>query len=341
MFIIYLDKENERKMLKNIIVIVFSVLFLVVPASSQHVQQKYAITDKDEKVILNDNGTWEYAEEDKQNYYYKKVPPKTYNYEFKSQTWEERIEQAAHEYWRIRAHAELEQLGIPVTRYDPTTSDVPLYLKLEGGRIRTDLDSFTPLARGEVIDISGLWDPDKGDNPTLKIQGKLFLQITMKLDDQKKLFSQYNQRNYIPIPDDFQRILEFRDSLDVISLGMHDYNRDNTHIWPGIPHSFLYAPPGSYYDPNNPPIIHGDGFPYIQRGHLTLSRREIPMTNSVYDNLLKRIDNLEGHGPIKIRYDMGKGIIETVTFEEVWLKINPYNGDPTHILKNVSLKKLD
>ena len=65
------------------------------------------------------------------------------------------------------------------------------------------------------------------------------------------------------------------------------------------------------------------------------------MTNSVYDNLLKRIDNLEGHGPIKIRYDMGKGIIETVTFEEVWLKINPYNGDPTHILKNVSLKKLD
>ena len=341
MFIIYLDKENERKMLKNIIVIVFSVLFLVVPASSQHVQQKYAITDKDEKVILNDNGTWEYAAEDKQNYYYKKVPPKTYNYEFKSHTWEERLEQAAHEYWRIRAYADLDQLGIPVTRYDPTTSDVPLYLKLEGGRIRTDLDSFTPLARGEVIDISGLWDPDKGDNPTLKIQGKLFLQITMKLDDQKKLFSQYNQRNYIPIPDDFQRILEFRDSLDVISLGMHDYNRDNTHIWPGIPHSFLYAPPGSHYDPNNPPIIHGDGFPYIQRGHLTLSRREIPMTNSVYDNLLKRIDNLEGHGPIKIRYDMGKGIIETVTFEEVWLKINPYNGDPTHILKKVSLNKLE
>ena len=328
-------------MLKNIIVIVFSVLFLVVPASSQHVQQKYAITDKDEKVILNDNGTWEYAEEDKQNYYYKKVPPKTYNYEFKSQTWEEILEQAAHEYWRIRAHAELEQLGIPVTRYDPTTSDVPLYLKLEGGRIRTDFDSFTPLAKGEVIDISGLWDPDKGDNPSLKIQGKLFLQITMKLDDQKKLFSQYEQRNYIPLPEDFQRILEFRDSLDVISLGMHDYNRDNTHIWPGIPHSFLYAPPGSPYDPDNPPIIHGDGFPYIQRGHLTLSRREIPMTNSVYDNLLKRIDNLEGHGPIKISYDMGYGTLETVFFEEVWLKINPYNGDPTHILKKVSLKKLE
>ncbi len=322
-------------------VLVFSIFIIVAFALGQQTEQKIAITDDDKKVILKDDGTWEYIDEDKEIYNYKKVLPKTYNYDFKPQTWEERIEQAAHEYWRIRAHAELEQLGIPVTRYDPTTSDVPLYLKLEGGRIRTDLDSFTPLARGEVIDISGLWDPDKGDNPTLKIQGKLFLQITMKLDDQKKLFSQYEQRNYIPLPEDFQRILEFRDSLDVISLGMHDYNRDNTHIWPGIPHSFLYAPPGSPYDPDNPPIIHGDGFPYIQRGHLTLSRREIPMTNSVYDNLLKRIDNLEGHGPIKIRYDMGKGIIETVTFEEVWLKINPYNGDPTHILKNVSLKKLE
>ena len=92
---------------------------------------------------------------------------------------------------RIRAYAELNQLGIPVTRYDPTTSDVPLYLKLEGGRIRTDFDPFTPLARGEVINIAGLWNPDRGDNPTLKIQGKLFLQITMKLVDQKKLFSQY------------------------------------------------------------------------------------------------------------------------------------------------------
>ena len=249
------------------------------------------------------------------------------------------MEQAAHEYWRIRAHAELEQLGISVTRYDPTTSDVPLYLKLEGGRVRTDFNPFTPLARGEVTDIAGLWDPSKGDNPTLKIHGKLFLQITIKLDDQMRLFSQYKQRNYIPIPEDFQRILKFRDSLDVISLGMHDYNRDNTHIWPGIPHSFLYAPPGSPYDPDNPPIIRGDGFPYIQRGHLTLARREIPMTNSEYENLLKRIDNLEGYGPIKIRYDMGNGTIETVIFEEVWLKINPYNGDPTHILKKVSLKK--
>ena len=332
-------KEKERKMLQNIIVLIFSILFLIAPASSQHNQQKYAITDEDKKVILNDNGTWEYIKEDKQNYNYKKVPPKTYNYEFKPPTWDERMEQAAHEYWRIRAHAELEQLGIPVTKYDPTTSDVPLYLKLEGGRIRTDFDPFTLLARGEVTNIAGLWDPSKGDNPTLKIHGKLFLQITMKLEDQKRLFSQFKQRNYIPTPEDFQRILEFRDSLDVISLGMHDYNRDNTHIWPGIPHSFLYAPPGSPYDPNNPPIIRGDGFPYIQRGHLTLARREIAMTNSEYENLLECIDKLEGHGPIKIRYDMGNGIIETITFEEVWLKINPFNGDPTHILKKVSLKK--
>ena len=105
----------------------------------------------------------------------KKVPPKTYNYDSKLQTWEERMEQAAHEYWRIRAHAELNLLGISVTKYDPTTSDVPLFMKLEGGRIRTDFDPFTPLARGEVIDIAGLWDSSKGDNPTLKIRGKLFL----------------------------------------------------------------------------------------------------------------------------------------------------------------------
>jgi hypothetical protein len=332
-------KEKERKMLQNLIVLIISVLFLVAPASSQLVQQKYAITENDKKVVLNENGTWEYFEEDKQNYNNKKVPPKTYNYEFKPQTLEEKMEQAAHEYWRIRAHAELEQLGIQVTRYDPTTSDVPLFLKLEGGRIRTDFDPFTPLARGEVIDISGLWDPSKGDNPTLTIHGKLFLQITMKLEDQKRLFSQFKQRNYIPTPEDFQRILEFRDSIDVISLGMHDYNRDNTHIWPGIPHSFLYAPPGSSYDPDNPPIIRGDGFPYIQRGHLTLARREIPMTNSEYDNLLKHIDKLEGYGSIKIRYDMGNGIIETVTFDEVWLKINPYDGNPTRILRKISLLK--
>ncbi len=328
-------------MLKKNRVLVFSIFIIVAFALGQQTEQKIAITDDDKKVILKDDGTWEYIEEDKEIYNYKKVLPKTYNYDFKPQTWEERIEQAAHEYWRIRAHAELEQLGIPVTRYDPTTSDVPLYLKLEGGRIRTDFDPFTPLARGEVVDISGLWDPPKGDNPTLKINGKLFLQLTMKLDDQKRLFSQYEQRNYIPLPEDFQRILEFRDSLDVISLGMHDYNRDNTHIWPGIPHSFLYAPPGSPYDPDNPPVIRGDGFPYIQRGHLTLARREIPMTNAEYENLIKHIDKLEGHGPIKVSYDMGDGIIETVTFEEVWLKINPYNGDPTHILKKVSLKKLE
>lgn len=57
-------------------------MFLVAPASSQHVQQKYAITDGGKKVILNENETWEYIEEDKQNYNDKKVPPKVYNYEF-------------------------------------------------------------------------------------------------------------------------------------------------------------------------------------------------------------------------------------------------------------------
>ena len=94
--------------------LIIYILFFVASASGQHVQQKYAITDE---VILNENGTWEYIEEDKQNYNNKKVPPKIYNYEFKPKMWEERMEQAAHEYWRIRAHAELEQLGIPVTRY--------------------------------------------------------------------------------------------------------------------------------------------------------------------------------------------------------------------------------
>ena len=331
--------KKERKMYQNIIVLMIPILFLIAPAKSQHVKQKYATTEMDEKVILNENGTWEYLGEDKQNYTLKKVPPKTYNYDSKPQTWEERMEQAAHEYWRIRAHAELDRLGISVTKYDPTTSDVPLFIKLEGGRIRTDFDPFTPLARGKVIDIAGLWNPSKGDNPTLNIHGKLFLQITMKLEDQKKLFSQYKQRNYIPIHEDFQRILKFRDSLDVISIGMHDYNRDNTHIWPGIPHSFLYAPPGTHYDPYNPPIIHGDGFPYIQRGHLTLARREIPMTNSEYDNLLNHIDKLEGYGPIKISYDMGNEIIESITFEEIWLKINPYNGDPAHLLRKINLLK--
>ena len=72
-------KEKERKMLQNIIVLIISVLFLIAPVSSQHVQQKYAITDKNEKVFLNDNGTWEYLGEDKQNYTLKKVPPKIYN----------------------------------------------------------------------------------------------------------------------------------------------------------------------------------------------------------------------------------------------------------------------
>lgn len=78
-------KEKERKVLQNIIVLIIYILFLVAPASGQHVQQKYAITDENKKVILNENGTWEYIKEDQQNYNDKKVPPKVYNYEFKPQ----------------------------------------------------------------------------------------------------------------------------------------------------------------------------------------------------------------------------------------------------------------
>jgi hypothetical protein len=74
-------------------------------------------------------------------------------------------------------------LGIPVTRYDPTTNDVPLAIKMEGGKIRTDFDPTTPLAQGRVIDISALWNPSMADNPTITINGKLFLQLTMKDGD--------------------------------------------------------------------------------------------------------------------------------------------------------------
>ena len=265
------------------------------------------------------------------------APPVLKPGEFRPQTWEERLRLTAHEYWRIKAHADLARLGIPVTRYDPTASDVALSLKMKGGRVRTDFDSHTPLAKGEIIDISHQWDPMKGDNPTIKIKGKLFLQLTMKLADQKRLFSSYPQRHYLPIPEDSRKVLSFKDSLDVIALGMHDYNRDNTHIWPGIPHSYLYAPPGTPYDPEHPPVIRGDGFPYIQRGHLTLARRETPLSNTHYQVLLKRIQGHKGSGVIKIGYDMGNDRVETVTFEDIWLKINPYNGEPTHILKKCSL----
>ncbi|MCK4543513.1 MAG: hypothetical protein KAU17_14880 [Spirochaetales bacterium] len=267
-----------------------------------------------------------------------RVPPRFHNSTSKVQAWEERLKQASHEYWRIRAHAELAQLGIPVTRYDPTTNDVPLAIKMEGGKIRTDFDPTTPLAQGRVIDISALKNPSMGDNPTITINGKLFLQLTMKDEDQKRLFSQYPRRNYIPIQEDSRMILEYQNSLDMISIGMHDYNPDNTHLWPGIPHSYLYAPPGSPYDPEKPPVIRGDGFPYIQRSHLTLARREVPMTNPQYIKLLEKIENLKGSGIVKVRYDMGNGLVESVAFEEIWLKINPYNGDPTHILKKVTLE---
>ena len=237
----------------------------------------------------------------------------------------------------VKALAELYQLGIPVTRDDPTTNDVPLSIKMEGGIVRTDFDPFTPLSKGLVLDISDVWNPSKGDNPTIKIKGKLFLQLTMRNEDQKRLFLKYPQRNYLLTDEDSQKILEYQQSLKLISIGMHDYNTDNTHLWPGIPHSYLYAPPGTPYDPTNPPVIKGDGFPYIQQGHLTLARREIPMTNTEYRKLMENIQNLTGSGIIKLRYDMGSGIVESVLFEEIWIKINPYNNEQTRILKKVVL----
>ena len=232
-----------------------------------------------------------------------------------------------------KALGELRQLGIPVTRDDPTTNDVPFSIKMEGGSVRTDFDPTTSLARGGVVDIANIWKPSMGDNPTIRIKGKLFLQLTMRHEDQKKLFLKYPQRNYLPIDEDSQKVLDYQDSLDLISIGMHDYNSDNTHLWPGIPHSYLYAPPGTPYDPDNPPEIKGDGFPYIQQGHLTLARREIPMTNIQYEKLMRNIENLKGSGIVKLRYDMGNGIEESVLFKEIWIKINPDNNEPTHILK--------
>ena len=252
--------------------------------------------------------------------------------------WEKELtEYRSHEYMRIKALEELAQLGIPVTRDDPTTSDVPLSVKMEGGSVRTGFDPSTPLAKGDVIDISNIWNLSKGENPTIQINGKLFLQLTMREEDQKRLFLKYPQRNYLPVHEDSQEILEYQNSLDLICMGMHDYNADNTHLWPGIPHSYLYAPPGTPYDPDNPPVIKGDGFPYIQQGHLTLARREVPMTNLQYEILMEKIDSLKGSGIIKLRYDMGNGIVESVIFMEIWIKINPYNNDPTHILKKVIL----
>lgn len=57
-------------------------------------------------------------------------------------------ENTSHEYLRKKALDELAQLGIPVKRDDPTTSDVPLSIKMEGGSIRTNFDPSTPLAQG-------------------------------------------------------------------------------------------------------------------------------------------------------------------------------------------------
>lgn len=238
---------------------------------------------------------------------------------------------------RDKALLELTQLGIPVTRDDPTTSDIPLSIKMEGGVTRTDFNPASAFAMGVVVDISNEWYPFSGDNPTISIEGKLFLQLTMRDEDQKRLFVNYPQRNYLPVESDSKKVLDYQKSLNLFSIGMHDYNSDNTHMWPGIPHSYLYAPPGTPYDPDNPPVIKGEGFPYIQQGHLTLARREIPMTNLQYEKLMNSIGNLKGSGIVKLKYDMGNESVESVLFEEIWIKLNPYNGDPTHILKKVFL----
>jgi len=231
---------------------------------------------------------------------------------------------------------DLSLLGITTSRLNPTTSDVPLSIKIKGGPVREDFDPFTPLACGNVIDIANMWNPSEL-NPTMRIKGKLFLQLTMRIEDQKRLFRSYPQRNYLPVKADSDKILRFVGRLGIISLGMHDYNADNTHIWPGIPHSYLYAPSGTPYDPNHPPVIHGDGFPYIQRGHLTLARREIPMSNVQYSRLLEGIEKLRESAEVSVLYDMGESKSERVFFNEVWLKINPYNKEPTRILYKVTL----
>ncbi|MCK4515453.1 MAG: hypothetical protein KAU31_09360, partial [Spirochaetaceae bacterium] len=150
------------------------------------------------------------------------------------ETPKEGLDHASHEYRRRKALAELAHLGIPVIRYDPTTSDVPLPLKIEGGSVRTDFDPATPLARGHVVDVSDIRHSPQDHNPTTTTRGKLFLQLTMRDEDQRRLFSKYPQRNYIPIHEDFQMILEYQSSLDLISIGMHDYNPDDTHLWPGV-----------------------------------------------------------------------------------------------------------
>lgn len=62
------------------------------------------------------------------------------------------------------------------------------------------------------------------------------------------------------------------------------------------------------------------------------------MTNLQYEKLMGNIENLKNSEVIKIRYDMGNGIVERVLFEEMWIKINPYNNEPTNILKKVDLE---
>ena len=89
---------------------------------------------------------------------------------------------------------------------------------MECGSIRTDFNPSTLLANGYVVDIANNWNPSKGDNPTIRIKGKLFFQLTMRSEDQKRLFLNYPQRNYILINEDSQMILKYQDSLNLVSI---------------------------------------------------------------------------------------------------------------------------
>ena len=62
---------------------------------------------------------------------------------------------------------------------------------MEGGSVRTDFDPSTPLATGVVVDITDIWNLSRGDNPTIRVKGRLFLKLTMRDEDQKRLFLKY------------------------------------------------------------------------------------------------------------------------------------------------------
>jgi len=61
------------------------------------------------------------------------------------------------------------------------------------------------------------------------------------------------------------------------------------------------------------------------------------MINLQYEKLMKEIERLKGRGIVKVRYDMENNVVETVVFEQIWIKINPYNEEPTHILQKIIL----